>query len=102
MDWYDTEVVQMLNKTELLAVAQRDRTVRPDKSVDRSVLVDVAKGDASAPDNKVDRLRKELMSFLEEKGDRLKIIGCTRNCYEHADGHVAACYHLYLEGGKNV
>jgi hypothetical protein len=102
MDWYEKEVVQMLNKTELLAIAQRDYKVRPDKSVGREVLIEVAKGDASAPDNKVDCLRKKLMGFLEAKGDRVKIIGCTRNCYEHADGHAAACYHLYLEGGENA
>jgi hypothetical protein len=103
MDWWDEkEVVQMMSKAELLAIAQRDHEVRPDKSVDKGTLIEVAKGDASAPDNKVDCLRRKLMDFLEAKGDRVKIIGCTRNCYEHADGHVAACYHLYLEGEENV
>jgi hypothetical protein len=45
--------------------------------------------------NPVNEMRAELVAFLKEYSEQV-ILPCNKNCYQHSDATVVACYSEYL------
>lgn len=94
--------VEALNRSEMVQILRGDG-IYAHKGMSREELMELVKGnrDTLPPEDALTKMRERIMALLEEKGDRFKIIGCVRDCFQHADAHVVAC-HIQLFGEEEI